>query len=82
MPLPVPGLPEVTVIQVAPLVAVQEQFESDAVTVTLPVPPDDVADALVGLMPKLQPDAWLTVNVCPATVTVPDRAGPTFAATE
>ena len=39
------------------LVAVHEQFESDAVTVTLPVPPEDVADALVGLMLKVHPEA-------------------------
>ena len=69
-------------IQVALLVAVQEQLLSEAVTVTLPVPPEADGEVLVGLMLKVQPEAWLTVNVCPAIVTVPDRAGPTFADTE
>jgi hypothetical protein len=32
-------------------------------------------------MPKVQPELWLTVNVRPATVSVPLRAGPVVAAT-
>ena len=51
-----PLAPEVTVIQVALLVAVQEQLLSEAVTVTLPVPPEADGEALVGLMPKVHPD--------------------------
>ena len=50
-------------IQLALVAAVHEQFESDALTVTLPVPPEADGEVLVGLMLKVQPDAWFTVNV-------------------
>jgi len=47
-----------------------------AVTSTLPELPDEVYESLVGAIEKLQPEAWLTVNVCPAMVIVPLLAGP------
>jgi hypothetical protein len=47
VPLPLPLLPEVIVIQAALLAAVQVQ-PVGAVTVTLPVPPLACTDALVG----------------------------------
>ena len=50
MPLP----PEVTVIHVALLTAVQLQLLDDAVTPTLPVPPLELKDWLVGEMEYVQ----------------------------
>ena len=52
-----------------------------AVTVTLPLPPAAPRFALVGRMVNVQPESWVTVNVWPATVSVPCRAGPLFAET-
>ena len=49
VPFPDPLLPEVTVIQVMLLVAVQAHPEG-AVTLTLPVPPEAAKGALVGLI--------------------------------
>jgi hypothetical protein len=46
VPLPVPLDPEVMVIQDALFVAVQEQALSEAVTFTLPVPPEAGCEAL------------------------------------
>lgn len=50
IPLPVPLLPEVIVIHEALLVAVHEQLLDEGVTVTLPVPADEVKDREVGEM--------------------------------
>jgi hypothetical protein len=80
VPLPLPLPPLVTVIQVALLVAVHAQ-PVVVVTDTLAAPPAAVGLADVGDAVKLQPAAWLMVTVCPATVSVPVRAGPVFAAT-
>jgi hypothetical protein len=80
VPLPEPLAPLVIVIQVALLVAVHVQ-PVVVVTPTLPGPPFDGTFADVGEAVKLQPSAWLMVTVCPATVSVPVRAGPVFAAT-
>ena len=49
VPLPVPE-PEVIVAQLKGLDAVQAQLLPEAVTVTLPVPPEEVNDWLVGEM--------------------------------
>ena len=46
---PMPGVPEVMVIQAALLAAVQAH-PLGAVTVTLPVPPSAATEALVGSM--------------------------------
>ena len=50
IPLSVPVLPEVTLIQAALLFAVQEQPLPDGVTVTLPVPLDSPTAADAGEM--------------------------------
>jgi hypothetical protein len=80
VPLPLPLPPDVTVIQDALLPAVHGQ-PPPAVTDTLPVPPPAGAFAFVGEIEIEQPLAWLTVNVWPAIVSVPDRSAPEFAAT-
>jgi hypothetical protein len=49
VPLPLPLVPAVTLIQLTPLEAVQLQL-TPAVTPTLPVPPADVNAALPGEM--------------------------------
>ena len=68
MPLP----PELIVIHVALLVAVQLHVDP-AVTATLAAPPADVALGLVGDTLKLHAPACVTVTVWPATVNVPVR---------
>jgi hypothetical protein len=61
--LPLPLLPEVMLIQVALLVAVQLQ-PVGVVTFTLPLPPSDVNDWLVGEIVKVQGmPPWFTVKV-------------------
>src|SRR5258705_11444827 len=43
-------------------------------TLTLPLPPAAVTEALVGEMEKVpDPEAWLTVKPWPAMVSVPER---------
>lgn len=79
-PLPVPLDPDVIVAQAAELVAVQEQPEP-AVTVTVPDPPLDGTDWRWGEIANVHPWAWETETCCPATVNVPERAGPDVAAT-
>jgi hypothetical protein len=54
VPLPVPLVPEVMVIHDALLAAVQVQLPDEAVTLTLPVPPDELNNWLVGLIVKVQ----------------------------
>jgi hypothetical protein len=83
VPLPLPGVPPVTVIHdVALLVAVHEQPACVA-TLIVPVVAPGATDAPVGEIVKLHgTPAWLTVNVWPATVTVPERGAVlVFAAT-
>jgi hypothetical protein len=72
---PVPGDPAVTVSQgVLLLVAVQPQPAGD-VTLMIAGPPLDVSDTDVGEMLEVHATpAWVTVNVCPAIVSVPVRA--------
>ena len=66
------------VIQSALLAAVQAQALSEAVTVILPVPPEEGYEVLVGVREQVHPASWLTVKVLPAMVMVPLRAGPVF----
>jgi hypothetical protein len=82
VPDPVPAAPPEIVTHVAPLDAVQLQFE-DVVTVTVPVPPPVGKDWLVGEIAKEHDVAgWVTVNVLSPIVSVPVRdAVPVFAAT-
>jgi hypothetical protein len=82
VPLPVPAAPEVTVSHGALLLAVHVHALV-VVTVTVPVPPIAGTLWLVGLIEYVHGAtnaAWLTVNVCPAMVTVPARAAPLLAA--
>ena len=71
-PEPVPEAPLFTVIQLAPLVAVQPQ-PAVVVTVDEPVPPVATTDWLFGEIAKEQAAACVTVNVAPAIVSVPVR---------
>jgi hypothetical protein len=81
-PLPLPLAPVVTEIHAALLVAVQLQ-PVVAVTVIVPVLPEAAALADVGEIDGAQgAPACVTVNVAPATVSVPVReALDVFAAT-
>jgi hypothetical protein len=74
---PAPLAPEVTVIQLALLEAVQPQ-ELAVVIATLPVAAVASKVLLAGEIAKLQlvPAACVTVTVWPATVTVPVREAP------
>jgi hypothetical protein len=77
LPLPVPLAPVTVIHDGAPVVAhVQPPL---VVTVTDVDPPAAAGENVVGLMPKLQPADWLTVNETPATVSVAVRAAPVFA---
>jgi hypothetical protein len=83
VPLPVPFAGDAIVSQEAEsTLAVQPQLESLAAIVTVY---DPAVFATVwpvaGLRVKLHPLACVTVTVRPATVIVPLRAGPAFAAT-
>jgi hypothetical protein len=73
--VPDPLAPVVIVIQSAWLAAVHVHPAS-VVTVTLPVPPVDPNPWVSGLIANAHPCACVTVTVCPAIVTVPDRPLP------
>src|SRR5262249_2602973 len=75
VPLPMRRAPAVTVNHVgALLVAVQVQLPTEAVTLTVPLPAAALGDALVASRVKVQgAPACVTVNVCPAIVSVPVR---------
>ena len=80
--MPDPDAPAVIVIHVALLVAVHVQPVA-VVTLVLPVVAVDATLAVSGETVKLHGAAWVTVTVCPATVSVPVRAVvPVLAATE
>jgi hypothetical protein len=84
VPFPVPAAPAVMLAHVASLVAVHAHEGADAVTVTEPDAPAATTDWLVGDNEKVHDGggaaAWVTVTVCPATVSVPVRnAVPVFA---
>lgn len=84
LPLPAPG--GATTTQSAVFATLQAHVGADAVIVTVPAPPSGGGVAPVGAIEKVQGGggggaACITVNVCPATVSVPVRAAPVFAAT-
>jgi len=82
LPLEVPLVAPVKVIHVA-LLAADHAHPVPAVTLTLPVAALAVSDRLVGVIAYVHAaPACVTVNVCPAMVSVPVRwAVPVFAAT-
>jgi len=87
-PLPVPVAPPVTVSQPALLDAVQVQCGALETVTFGPAPPAVDAVNVVGEIAKTQASgvgvataACVTLNVCPAIVSVPVRAGPVLAAT-
>ncbi len=74
MPLPVPLLPEVIVIQLSLLAAVQTQQLPGVFTATVAEPPPGPKDWVVEEREKLHVDVsppWVTVKVRPAIVRVP-----------
>ncbi len=83
VPLALPGVPPVTVIQDALLVAVQLQ-PAPAVTETFPVVAAAPKDARAGAIEYVHAAAasWFTVNVWPATVIVPVRDWAVLTSTE
>ena len=81
VPLPLPLEPLVTVSQLAPAVAVQEQLAAALTAIAGPLPPPAPTEAVSGATVNVQPAVWLTVTVRPATVTVPVRVAPPFAST-
>jgi hypothetical protein len=84
-PGPLPLVPDVMLSHDALLLAVQLQPLVVEIVTGLPGPAAAAADWLVGVIEYAQAvppaAAWLTVNVCPAMVRVPERAAPLFAAT-
>ena len=80
VPLPFPLPPDVIEIHGALLVALQAQPDG-ALTETAPVPPPGATDCDSGDIVKVHASPCVTVTVCPATVNVPERAGPAAAAT-
>jgi hypothetical protein len=74
-PLLVPVAPDVTWIHGLLLADVQVQLAC-VVTFTVNGPPLDGIGAWSGEIANVQPSACATVNVLPAMVSVPDRAGP------
>jgi hypothetical protein len=79
LPLPDPLAPEVMVIQLSLLAAVQAQPVPAVTATAVPAPPLLPIDWLVGLIDAAHPPPCVTVNVCPAIVMVPVRAAPVFA---
>jgi hypothetical protein len=79
-PDPVPVAPVVIVTHSTGLDAVHAH-PSPVVTAIVPDPPTTSNDCAVGAIVNAQPDACSTVNVWPATESVPVLAGPAFAAT-
>ena len=81
-PAPLPVAPLAIDAQEESLAAVQ--LHAPAATAIVIVPPAEAIDCDVGdnvtLHAAVAAAAWVTVTVCPATVTVPDRATPVFAA--
>jgi hypothetical protein len=75
VPLPVPVAPAEIVSHAASAVAAHAQPPA-AWTSKEPDPPPAATDAFADVMVNVQPCPWLTVNVRPAMVTVPDRLGP------
>jgi len=85
VPLPVPEAPPVIVRNPALVDAVQLQPEPCVlVTVNVAVPPLAPTVAVAGVTLNTQDvvDGCVTVTVCPAMVSAPDRAAPLLAAAE
>jgi hypothetical protein len=80
VPLPLPLAPDAIVIHVALLVAVHAQPPAVETATGVPAPPAIGKDWLLGLMEVEQFADCVTVNVCPAMVSVPVRAAPVLAA--
>src|SRR5689334_2544244 len=80
VPTPLPAGPPVMVTHGAREMAAHAQPAS-AVTAKLLVPPAFPTFCAGGASEYEQPEACVTVKVCPATVSVPDRAGPDDAGT-
>ena len=68
----------VTVSQAALLEIVQPHEEDDVDKAVVPEPPLALTDAELAPSEYVQPDACVTLNVTPAIVSVPLRAGPMF----
>ena len=85
VPLPVPDCPAVTVIQGALVVAVHAHVFADEVIAIEPTPPTAPKNSDVGEIENVHAGggaaACAMVKVFPATVSVPLRAAPAFAAT-
>ena len=73
VPLPVPLAGEMA-SQLSLLVAVHGHAALLAVMVRLPEPAAAEEEMLAGATVNVHPLAWLTVKVCPAIVSVPERA--------
>ena len=76
LPLPVTLLPEVIVMKLSLLTAVQTQSVPTALMLTVFFPPLAVKVTVVAFSvnvhsPAAAAPAWFTVNVCPAIVIVP-----------
>ena len=80
VPFPLPLPPDVIEIHDTLLFALQPQPDG-AVTATDPEPPDEATDCESGEIANAHPLPCETVTVCPAMVSVPERAGPSAAAT-
>lgn len=80
-PVPVPLAPDVTVIHESLRTAVQPQPLGAVTEIGGPLPAAAPTDAVVGVTVIAQVPAWETVTVWPATLMVPLRAAPPFAAT-
>jgi hypothetical protein len=80
-PVPVPLAPDVTVIHESLRTAVQPQPLGAVTEIGGPLPAAAPTDAVVGVTVIAQVPAWETVTVWPATLMVPLRSGPAFAAT-
>jgi hypothetical protein len=78
-PLPVPEAPAVTVIQ-GTFDAAVHAHPFPAVTLTVVDPPAALIPCCSGAMVNVQAVPCVTVNVSPATVSVPTRPGPVFGA--
>jgi hypothetical protein len=79
LPLPLPDAPDVMVSHAALLAAVHAHPLAALTAIDVPAPPPAAAVCDVGLMLYEHDCDCVTVNVCPATVSVPVRCAPVFA---
>jgi hypothetical protein len=81
-PFPVPLSPDRIEIHETLLTAVHEQPAVAVTVMFMPFPPFGPIDWLVGAMEYMHGGGgagWVTVNICPAIVSVPIRCAPVFA---